>query len=88
MIFFAYDIDEYNDWRGFYYDYDELTPGPVYQTNEEIINYIKNIDTMFDKQQVTDFKNKFMRSCDGHSTERILEMVFGEALKANKRIKS
>lgn len=88
MIFFAYDIDEYNDWRGFYYDYDELTPGPVYQTNEEIINYIKNIDTMFDKQQVTDFKNKFMRSCDGHSTERILDMVFGESLKANKRIKS
>jgi len=28
MIFFAYDLDEYFDWRGFYYNYDELTPGP------------------------------------------------------------
>lgn len=29
MIFFAYDLDDYFDWRGFYYNYDELTPGPV-----------------------------------------------------------
>lgn len=88
MIFFAYDIDEYNDWRGFYYNYDELTPGPVYQTNEEIINYIKNVDTMFDKQTVIDFKNKFMRSCDGYATERILKLVFGNSLEDNKRVKA
>ena len=88
LIFFAYDIDEYNDWRGFYYDYDELTPGPVYETNEEIINYIKNIDTMFDKQQMIDFKNKFMCSCDGHATERILKLAFGDALANNKGVNS
>lgn len=88
LIFFAFDIDEYLDWRGFYYDYDELTPGPVYKTNEEIINYIKNIDTMFDKQRVIDFKNKFMCSCDGHATERILKLTFGDALEANKRVKN
>ena len=88
MVFFAYDIDEYNDWRGFYYNYDELTPGPVYKTNEEIINYIKNIDSMFEKQQVVDFRNKFMCSCDGHATERILRLVFGDALENNKREKS
>ena len=34
MLFFAYDLDEYFDWRGFYYDYNELTPGPVCKTNE------------------------------------------------------
>lgn len=88
LIFFAYDIEEYLDWRGFYYDYDELTPGPVYKTNEEIINYIKNIDTMFDKQQIIDFKNKFMCSCDGHATERILKLAFGDSLEAHKRVKS
>lgn len=85
LIFFAYDIDEYLDWRGFYYNYDELTPGPVYKTNEEIINYIKNIDTMFDKQKIIDFKNKFMCSCDGHATERILKLTFGDALEAHKK---
>lgn len=78
LIFFAYDLDEYCDWRGFYYNYDELTPGPVLKTNEEMIDYIKNIEDSFDRKQIADFKEKFMSACDGHATDRIMEMVFGE----------
>ena len=74
MIFYAYDYDNYCDWRGFYYDYSEFTPGPVVQTEDELLNSIKNIDTQFDKQKVIDFKEKFMGSCDGHATERIIEL--------------
>ena len=48
----------------FYYDYSEFTPGPVVQTEDELLNSIKNIDTQFDKQKVIDFKEKFMGSCD------------------------
>ena len=51
MIFYAYDYDNYCDWRGFYYDYSEFTPGPVVQTEDELLNSIKNIDTQFDKQK-------------------------------------
>ena len=76
MIFFAYDLEEYSQWYGFYYNYKSFVPGPIYSTNEEIIEYIKNIDTQFNKQQVLDFKNKFMSSCDGHSTKRIIDLVF------------
>lgn len=76
LIFFAYDLDLYFDWRGFYYEYDELAPGPVCKTNYEMIDYIKNIDTRFDKEAVRKFKDKFMRSCDGHATERIIQTVF------------
>ena len=79
MLFFAYDLEEYFDWRGFYYDYNELTPGPICKTNEEMIDYIQNIDAVFDKQEVIDFRNKFMSACDGHATERIIKTVFGEA---------
>ena len=78
MLFFAYDLDEYFDWRGFYYDYNELTPGPVCKTNDEMIDYISHLDERFDKQKVIDFKEKFMRSCDGHATDRILHMVFAD----------
>ncbi len=84
MLFYAYDLDEYFDWRGFYYDYDELTPGPVCKTNEEMIDYIRHIGERFDRQQVVDFKNKFMSACDGHATERILKMVFGERYESLK----
>ncbi len=77
MIFFAYDLDEYFDERGFYYDYDELTPGPVLKTTEEIISYIEKLEDNFDKSRVTAFREKFMSSCDGHATERILQKIFG-----------
>ena len=80
MIFFAYDKAEYDDWRGFYYDYDEMTPGPICTENEEMIDYIQNLDTRFNKKEVADFRYKFMRSCDGHATERILEMVMGKPI--------
>ena len=86
MLFFAYDLEEYFDWRGFYYPYEELTPGPVCKTNEEMIDYIRHLEERFDRQRVIDFKNKFMSACDGHATERILEMVFGtEALEKYRR---
>ena len=75
MIFYAYDYDNYCDCRGFYYDYSEFTPGPVVQTEDELLNSIKNIDTRFDKQKVIDFKEKFMGSCDGHATERIIALM-------------
>ena len=75
MIFYAYDYDNYCDWRGFYYDYSEFTPGPVVQTEDELLNSIKNIDTQFDKQKVIDFKEKFMGSCDGHAIERIIALM-------------
>lgn len=75
MIFFAYDIDEYNDWRGFYYDYNELTPGPVVRTTQEIAEYIRGTDDGFDTTQIKAFREEFMSSCDGHATDRILEMI-------------
>ena len=75
MIFFAYDLDEYFDWRGFYYDYDEMTPGPILKETCEVIDYIKNLDKRFDREEVVRFREKFMSSCDGHVTERILNNV-------------
>lgn len=75
MIFFAYDLDEYFDWRGFYYNYNELTPGPIVSETDEIIDYIQNLDTRFDKAEVHAFREKFMSACDGHATDRIMELV-------------
>ena len=76
IIFFAFDLENYCDWRGFYYDYFEISPGPVCKTNKEMIYYIENLDTRFDKEKIKDFRYKFMRSCDGKSTEKILQYIF------------
>lgn len=84
LIFFAYDLDEYFDWRGFYYDYYELAPGLIAKTNFEMIDYIQHIDERFDKKAIQDFRYKFMRSCDGHATQRILEYAF-DNLESHKK---
>ncbi len=75
IIFFTYDIEEYIDERGLYYDFDEITPGPMFKTNEEMVDYIKHIDERFDKQEIVNFKNRFMCCCDGYSSERILALI-------------
>lgn len=73
MIFFAYDLEEYGDWRGFYYDYEELTPGPVVRTTEEIVGWIQK--GKFDMEPLRVFRERFMSACDGHATERLMELV-------------
>ena len=86
MIFFAFDIENYLDWRGFYYEYDELTPGPVLTDTEEVVDYIKDIDNLFDPDEVKRFREKFMSSWDGNSTKRILEEAFGvETLQKHQK---
>ena len=77
MIFFAFDLEDYFDERGFYYPYEEFAPGPVCRTTEEVIRAVKDAENDFDRQRVGAFREKFMSSCDGKSTDRILEQVLG-----------
>lgn len=86
MIFFAYDLDDYYDWRGFYYKYEDFVCGPVVTTNLELIQTIRNLDA-YDLSRVEAFRKRFMTACDGHATERILNTVFGEEVLAAHRRK-
>ena len=36
----------------------------------------------YDPEKMRLFRERFMRSCDGHSTRRIEEHVFGKSLRA------
>ena len=75
MLFFAYDLDEYYDERGFYYPYRDLVPGPILSNTEEVAACLKNMDNWFDRNRVIRFKEKYMGACDGHATERILQLL-------------
>lgn len=75
MAFFAYDKADYDGFRGFYYDYSEMTPGPVVSNMDELAVVLSSIDEWFDAAQVDRFKEKFMSACDGHATERIARIA-------------
>lgn len=73
MAFFAYDRDDYDDWRGFYYPYEEMTPGPVVTTTGELIDYLVHLDERFEAAEVAAFRERFMSACDGNATARIAD---------------
>lgn len=75
LIFFAYDLEDYIDKRGMYYDYEDITPGPVCKTTEEIVDYICNIEERFDIEEVRAFRKKYVDACDGHAIERTIALL-------------
>ncbi len=78
MVFFAFDKEEYADWRGFYYTYEELAPGPICTTTSELLQQIHDLESHFDPSRIRAFREKFMAACDGCSTDRIIARVFGD----------
>ena len=76
--FFAFDLDSYLDERGFYYDYDSMTPGPILKTTEELGDWILSLDEGFDRTEIHAFRERFMGACDGHSTERIIAEMLAD----------
>lgn len=73
IAFYCYDLLNYN--RGFYLNYPEDLPGDVYENQKDLTAYI----TSEEKDRLTDkydkFIEKYMSACDGHSCERIADMI-------------
>ena len=78
VAFLAPDRDEYDDWRGFYYDYDQMTPGPIFNSTLELMDWVTKLPQGFDQACMDAFRHKFMSSCDGHATERIINVALKE----------
>ena len=79
MAFYAPDLDEYVDDRDFYYEYGEITPGPVFRRSSDLIDHLATLGPVPDTRGVTEFREKFMSACDGHATDRILAWLEGGA---------
>lgn len=77
MIFFAFDLENYLDERGFYYPISEMMPGPVCSTTQDVINVLTDhgSEAGFDLARVREFKYRFMSGCDGHATSRLLRLM-------------
>ncbi|EAK8404926.1 CDP-glycerol:glycerophosphate glycerophosphotransferase [Listeria monocytogenes] len=82
IYFFAYDIDDYLDERGFYFDYKATIPGEVFKDTPSLIESIKTENYNYDELEV--FKKKFVGSLDGNSTKRFVETYI---VQANEEVK-
>ena len=80
ILFYTYDLEKYRDMmRGFYLDIEKDVPGPLLFSDEEVVDAIKNIDTISDeyKNKYEEFYEKFCSLEDGHASEKVAKRVFG-----------
>ncbi len=83
MAFLVPDIGEYDDWRGFYYDFDAFAPGPALSTTAELAGWARSLEPGACPPEVAAFRGRFMSACDGRATARIADAAL--ALPAGQK---
>lgn len=81
IIFYTHDIEMYRDnLRGFYFDFEKSTPGPLVKTTEEVIDTLININqtNIEETSSFIPFYNYFCYLEDGRATQRVVDQVFGK----------
>ena len=73
MIFFAYDLNDYEKERGFWENYEENIPGPIARTTEEVIKLIKQDD--YDLSRVRAYSNTWNQYSKGNSSQKLLQAI-------------
>ena len=76
MIFYMYDLEEYqNQLRGFYFPVEEL-PGPVVGNTEDLGEAVLELSRDFQyTEKYQEFQRRFNTYEDGHATERVLDLL-------------
>jgi len=70
QIFYPYDLADYEIESGFWGPYEDVVPGPVVQSTDEIIELIREDD--FDLQQVKDFSERWNTYSKGQSAKALV----------------
>ncbi|MCY8511012.1 CDP-glycerol glycerophosphotransferase family protein [Bacillus mojavensis] len=77
IVFFVYDLPIYRDSiRGFYFDFQQKTPGSLVQTSEELIKTVKDLlHTPYIDHNYELFYNEFCNLEDGQASKRVIETI-------------
>lgn len=78
ILFFTYDLEKYREeLHGFYIDMETEVPGPLLQTNEELIQALEHINDIEEnyKERYNRFYDRFCGVDDGHAAERVVEKL-------------
>ncbi|SDC57846.1 CDP-glycerol:poly(glycerophosphate) glycerophosphotransferase [Geodermatophilus telluris] len=79
ILLFTYDLADYRDrLRGFYVDIEEIAPGPLLATGDELLDAIADLDAVSaaHAERYARFRETFTSLEDGHATDRVLDLFF------------
>lgn len=82
ILFYCYDLALYaSAIRGFYLDVHEDLPGPVAQSNEELLALLADLDRVAHEyaQRYQAFQQRFTSLNDGLVAQRVVQAVFGDS---------
>lgn len=71
MVFYCPDYNDYE--RDFYLNYENDLPGKIVYDYDGLLGAIRNAEG--DSEKMAAFKEKEVGACDGHSTQRIADMI-------------
>lgn len=79
LVFYCPDYETYE--RSFYLDYENELPGEIVKKQDDLLSAVRSsLKNEKHHLEVQKFCEKEMSACDGHSTERVIELI-------NKRMK-
>ena len=79
MRCFAYDLEQYEQERGFYLNPEKDLPCPIHRNEDELIESIVKIDYAADCERTKQFARRFIPN-EGHACEAVTDMIL-ERLK-------
>ncbi len=74
MMFYTFDLRNYMKDRDFYFDFETFVPGHFFFTQEMLQRAIVKKD--FAEEKVPAFARRFFDDFDGHSTERVVKLLY------------
>ena len=80
IIFMTPDLERYRAERGFYFDFEAEAPGPILNTQDEVLHALQSLDEVSRNYQ-TKYRNwqlKFDAHEDGKAASRVIAKVFAE----------
>ena len=79
MIYYMYDLQEYqNNLRDFYFSIDIL-PGPIVETEDALFKAIDDSKNYVYDEKCEAFRNMFTYLDDGKATERVVKCIFAKS---------
>lgn len=73
QIFYPYDLDQYRMSRGFWSEYATMVPGPVVDSDDELIHTILHMD--FDARVIEDYSAQWNTFSKGNSADQLAEYI-------------
>ncbi|MGY1604343.1 CDP-glycerol glycerophosphotransferase family protein [Geodermatophilus sp. SYSU D00815] len=78
IVYFTYDLEHYRtDLRPLYLDLEEIAPGPLLTTPDEVLDALHDLDGLRAtyRDRYERFRERFCAHDDGRATDRVLDLV-------------